>query len=306
MTTTHLSVAYDGPALRQHEMDVRELAPALMAIGDVLETANSLLNGQRAKIQIRVKGSFKTGSFGIDFSVAQSFTDQLLGLMQSNPVVSAATLVTLIGFSAKDATRSLLQLLRWLRGRPITKVIILENERVRVEVDSDHLDVERRVIDLYRSYELRRALEAALKPLEQPGIESFAVIEAPEADAAFVVVTQTERPYFAAPNRMEEQIDDSEFVINVQAVNIAFQEDNKWRLTDGNSTFHAALLDADFLSRIANNEIAFAKGDILKVRMRKRQWLAEEKMRTEYKVLQVLEHRSAARQLPLHIEDRRA
>ena len=104
---------------------------------------------------------------------------------------------------------------------------------------------------------------------------------------------------------MEEQIDDSEFVINVQAVDIAFQEDNKWRLTDGNSTFHAALLDADFLSRIANNEIAFAKGDILKVRMRKRQWLAEEKMRTEYEVLQVLEHRSAARQLPLHIEDRR-
>lgn len=73
----------------------------------------------------------------------------------------------------------------------------------------------------------------------------------------------------------------------------------------GIDTFHAAIQDADFLAKVANNEIVFAKGDVLRVRMRKQQWLTGEKMRTVYEVLKVLDHRSAARQLPLQIEDRR-
>ncbi|HOW77413.1 MAG TPA: hypothetical protein P5102_15260 [Candidatus Competibacteraceae bacterium] len=305
-TTTQIHVLYDGPALAHHEMDVHELAPALMAIGTVFDEANALFNGERAKIQIRVKGSFKTGSFGIEFSILQSIADQLLGFLQSNPVVSAATMVTLVGLSAKDAGKGLIGLLRWLRGRSITKVVLLEDHRVRVEVGDEHLEVERRVIDLYRNYKLRKAFEEVLKPLEQPGIDSFAVTdERLDNGQSFLLVEKHEQPFFKAPEASDEQIENTEFDINLQAVNIAFQDDNKWRFTDGNSTFHAAIQDADFLAKIAQNEVVFAKGDVLRVRMRKQQWLTGEKMRTVYEVLKVLEHRSAARQLPLHIEDHR-
>jgi hypothetical protein len=63
MSQKTLHIAYDGPALDTHEMDVRELAPALLAFSDMFEEANAVLNGDRAKISLNVKGSFKTGSF---------------------------------------------------------------------------------------------------------------------------------------------------------------------------------------------------------------------------------------------------
>jgi hypothetical protein len=301
-TAAHLYVLYDGLALAQHEMDVRELAPAILAIGQLIEEAHLVLNGERGKVEVRVKGSFQTGSFGIDFSVAQTWADQLLGLLQSNPVVSAATMVTLLGFTVKDG---FIQLIRWVNNRKITKIVILDHERVRVEIDGDHREVEQKVIDLYRNYKLRKAFEAALAPLSQDAVDSFAVTVDPDHQH-FVTIQKTERRLFKTPDPADQQIADEEFDLNVQTLTIAFQEDNKWRFTDGNSTYNAAIHDVEFLEKIAKNEIAFAKGDVLRVRMRKQQWMTGEKMKTDYEVLRVLEHRPAAHQLPLPIEDQRS
>src|SRR5690606_6815674 len=63
-------LVYDGPALVQHQMDVRALAPALLAMSDLVERANELLNGDNAKVSVNVNASFKSGSFGIDLELA--------------------------------------------------------------------------------------------------------------------------------------------------------------------------------------------------------------------------------------------
>jgi hypothetical protein len=38
-------VVYDGPALDEHRMNIRDLAPALVAIADLFSAANTELNG---------------------------------------------------------------------------------------------------------------------------------------------------------------------------------------------------------------------------------------------------------------------
>ena len=48
-------IRYDGPALAAHEMDVHELAPALLAFGDLCKTANQIFNGDSATVRILVK-----------------------------------------------------------------------------------------------------------------------------------------------------------------------------------------------------------------------------------------------------------
>ena len=49
---TIFHVKYDGVALANNEMNVKDLAPALLAIGELLEEANDLLNERKTKISI--------------------------------------------------------------------------------------------------------------------------------------------------------------------------------------------------------------------------------------------------------------
>lgn len=78
-------LVHDGPALVQHQMDVRALAAALLAMGDLVERANELLNGSQATVSVNVHASFKSGSFGIDLKLAQSLWQRALDFANSNP-----------------------------------------------------------------------------------------------------------------------------------------------------------------------------------------------------------------------------
>ena len=53
MSSTSFQVVYDGPALAGSTIDVRELAPALLAFGDVIEQANFTLNAGRTSVALR-------------------------------------------------------------------------------------------------------------------------------------------------------------------------------------------------------------------------------------------------------------
>ena len=70
--TAHTRLTYDGPALQAHTMDVRTLAPALLAFGDLCEEVGRTLYGPQVNTRVEVRASFRTGSFGVDLSVMRS------------------------------------------------------------------------------------------------------------------------------------------------------------------------------------------------------------------------------------------
>jgi hypothetical protein len=45
---------YDGPALSEHGMDVADLAPALLSLGELIKQANFLVNRDSAKVNLVV------------------------------------------------------------------------------------------------------------------------------------------------------------------------------------------------------------------------------------------------------------
>ena len=59
-----LILGFDGEALRNHEMDVKELAPALISFAEMIEEADRVLNNGEHKIDIKVK-AFQPGSFEV-------------------------------------------------------------------------------------------------------------------------------------------------------------------------------------------------------------------------------------------------
>lgn len=64
-------VAFDGASLRDGENDVRNLAPALVTLGDVVEAANRALNGVRADARLKMKAT-RQGSFEAPLAVDTS------------------------------------------------------------------------------------------------------------------------------------------------------------------------------------------------------------------------------------------
>lgn len=294
-------VIYDGPALQNNEMDVRDLAPALIALSDLFDEINRILNQGRVEVSTQVKASFKTGCFGIEIGVVQGVAETIKGLFQNEYIIGAATLVTLAGFTAKDAGKGLIGFVRWLRGRSIKEVTVLENGRVKVIVDDDAYEVEKRIIDLYRNERIRKALDTAIyKPLQKEGIDSFGCAEKmPKIGEDFFSISKEESQSFIAVDIEDEPLEENIYVAHIYLLNVAFQDDNKWRFSDGSNKFFAEVKDLAFIEKIQSNDIAFRKDDILRARILMRQKLTASGLKPEYQILEVLEHRSARRQMDL-------
>lgn len=300
MAHVRFNLVYDGPALAQHQMDVRDLAPALLAMGDLFDRANEMFNGTQTKVSVNVNASFKSGSFGIDLDLAQTLWQRVLDLAGNRTVVDIEHLAELLGIVV-GAGKGVIETVRWLRGRGVRRIEPLENGNVRLWVDDEQLDIEERVYTLLHDYRIRKNLESLIaQPLAKEGIDEFATTDK-DAKRVMVRVERADAHYFIAPPIEEEPADETEYEARLQVLTLAFKDDNKWRFTDGSNAFYAPILDDDFLRRIATNEEAFSKDDLLRARIRRTQRITAEGLKAEYAVLKVLDHTHASPKVQLRI-----
>lgn len=75
--TKHIetTVRYDGPALQDHQMDVQELAPALLALAEMIQLANKKFNGDAATMKVLVKADVEQQCFQLDIHIVQSILE---------------------------------------------------------------------------------------------------------------------------------------------------------------------------------------------------------------------------------------
>jgi len=295
MSRATFTIAYDGPALHNGTMNVRDLAPALMALGQLFDAANSNLNGPSSQVNIEIR-AHNTGSFEILFDLVQTFRQQMVGLF-SSPEASAAANFLQIVLGAGTAGGGLVWLIQKLRGRPINAVEPESKGQVKITVDSEVYIIPLELLSLYQDLAVRTAMQRVVEePLKRDGIDVF---EARDKDTVVVRVEKHEAPYFSRPSLPDEVLIDETRRAAFSIISLAFKEDNKWRLFDGNTQISAGIEDPDFLARVDANQVSFSKGDILICDVRVKQVRTTDGLKMEYVVEKVIEHRPAARQLPL-------
>lgn len=308
MSKAAFHILYDGPALANHEMNVNDLAPALLALGEVVETANEVLNGpKRARVSLNVKASFKTGCFGIELDVAQTLLQQMGVLFSSAQAITAQDLLRWLGFAWDNGDKvlayggGLLWLLKKKKGEPIKQATRLESGLVRIMIDDQPYDIEAEVLELYRSTKIRKALNEVLKPLDKEGIDEFAITDKPQSERFFTIRTN-DRTYFAPPEAIIEDLPATTTETNLQLVSVSFRQDNKWRFSEGDQPFYATIQDQSFLSRVQENE-TFSAGDRLRVRLRRTQRIVDGTLKVDYEILDVLDHQKGLSQIPIQFDD---
>lgn len=153
----------------------------------------------------------------------------------------------------------------------------------------------------FRNIKIRESIGKFLKPLSTDGIEVVkTAIEGKEPEE---IAVREDIPSFLIPEIPDEPLGSSESIKILSIHSVTFKEDNKWRLSDGASTFWVKMSDDEFQRKVDENLVSFAKGDLLRVQLRVTQWQNVEGLKTDYEAIRVLEHRSAARQIPLSLNN---
>ena len=78
-------------------MDVQDLAPALLALADLVQLANRKFNGSLADIKVLVNADVEQRCFMIDVSLVQSILDQAKSLLTTENVKTAEDIARWVG-----------------------------------------------------------------------------------------------------------------------------------------------------------------------------------------------------------------
>lgn len=292
MSSVGFTLTYDGPALRNHEMNVRDLAPAMLAVGEVFEALNSLYNGKAAQVSVNVR-AHEPGCFKVVFDVHQALKDSTQFL--SGTEVTAAINLLQIMFGGGSIAGGLLWLTKKLKGKKPDRIERLTPGLFRLFLDDETYDVPVELLDAYQEVRVRRAVEGFVsKPLQRPGISEVLI----EQDGKVIEhVDKKEGQLFRAPDSDSDVVIDDTRRAAYTIRDLSFDEEGYWKLFDGSNPIKARIEDKRFLDQVESDEIRFAKHDVLVCLVHFVQRRTGKGLVNEYTVIDVQEHIPAPRQL---------
>ena len=269
VSTERFEIIYEGDAVSSGKMDVRDLAPALLALGNLCSSANNVLNGERAEVSVHVRSDFKEGSFEVVLEIGQAIISSIpvvSELFEQEQVKDPYNILLSLGLIVSNNMPGLIDVLLWLKNRNIQRTIKNDDGNVTLIADNGgQINITQNVFNLSRDKNVREELENALNPLETDGIES---IKTRKDNQDMAEIQKDDLEYFKAPENLDDIIQEVESPIIWEIVRPSFSDSLMWTLTDGERNFFVKIEDKKFIEAVEAGKIVFRKGDIIRGRIK--------------------------------------
>jgi hypothetical protein len=289
VASEQLRIRFDGSSIVDGTMDARELGRTLVNLSDVLVTTNGLIGEKdQPAPRLKITGTDE-GSFIVDLAVIaesgviQATIDGLAG-KYATAGANLTALLTVLGAA--------MTLLKKRGNRTVVRVQEddLDPDFVRVEHQDGTVEkVPAHVWIVASNPAVQKALRDTVRPVTQEGVDKMEIYGLNPSEPDPLVVTAEDYPGFIPFDLPpEESVERNEVLVSIES--LAFEGSRKWRLNDGEASFPAEIKDQSFMERVEQGDIRFAKGDTYRVLLEREQALDGGKLKTTYRVVQVLRH----------------
>ena len=286
-TTSTFSIIYDGESLSDNTINARDVANSIIAIDDLFQRSNRLLNGDNASLTLDIRPP-RAGSFEIELvlSAAQS-------LLGSDYITSARNLLYLLFGSQIPG---LFQLLKRLRGRTLRETdrspdsVTIEADWINfdgvVEAENFRMVIPTKVFQLSRDRDVRKAASDTLTPLRRNDIDKITVREGSAELETFV---ESDIPSFSEIPQVGESIESVTRQILTIVTTQFSERSRQWRFNDGNKNNSYTVMDDEFRDSVIRGDISFTAGDIFECEVKTIQSITpDRKIKTRLEILKVI------------------
>lgn len=317
MSNVSFRLTFDGPTLDQHGMDVADLAPALLSLGELIKKVNFRVNGDAAKVNLIVRSDFQHACFQINLELIQSLYSVIADLIASNPVKTAKELAgwldIISGFGA--ASYGIFKYLAQRNGREIERVSNVTTETqlstsddqgtvsIKFKGDNNSIEVKNIVYQLGEDPAIRRDVAKVVAPLAKSGIDTLRFVEG--SDKLGTVITKEEalrieNSYREVKEADVEAYEPQPIVAHLQISRPDFNPEAKiWKFRYGDKIISVDVSETNIPMQTQARGVVRI-GDTWRTRMtvtEKR--TAAGRYRNEYKIVEVLDFLPAAQQMTL-------
>jgi hypothetical protein len=280
LTKARFEIAFEGDPFEDGEIDVRDLAPTLLAFGNVVQTANKALNGDRADACLKVAATDQ-GSFVAALTMDVGWLTDMLDAMSAHPqrVVAADQLMDLLikaGSIVGGGAMGLFAAIKALKGKRPEKVEARGDGTTEITVNQSTFVVDDRTVALLQDLPTREAVEdLGAKAARVDGLDNLR-IGTDSAEVEAVRLARTDFPSLKVPPEPDEP--DTEITHRdawLKIVSVHFRDGYKWRFSDGGERpFTAEMEDAEFQNKVQEGLVALNANDAIRCRLREEQSLS--------------------------------
>ncbi len=261
--------------------DVFELAPILLSVGELIKESNKILNPGGKDLAVNVK-PFQKGSFIVDIVLfAQNNFQQIINFANGDSIKQIKEVlewVGIIGGSTYTGGKTLIWLIKQLKGKPKTVEQIKPNEVRYTSEEGNTYTVDSKVHQLFSNCKIQNFVYNAYgKPLESESVDNVeCYIQDEQEKTKEVFEKETAK---SLKNYSEAQLPSlvaEEEIINSTDVFVSpkrgsFDADpRQWSFRlggQGEQILKATIKDEKFLEQYRNNQIRLHYTDVLKVRL---------------------------------------